>query len=121
MAHKDYRPVEWDAALEADLHQLIRLAVREDLDRFHDWTSGILVGEAAEARATITARGTGVVAGLRGVAMVLAEYDRRIELTLRAFDGDRIGAEAAPGAFDKLRASQKPPRTVLAEVRGPAR
>src|SRR5262245_54909428 len=100
MSHKDYRPVEWDAALEADLHQLVRLAVREALDRFHDWTSGILVGEGAEARATITARGTGVVAGLRGVEKVLSEYDRRIELTLRAFDGDRIGgnSDAKPGS-----------------------
>jgi len=110
MAHKDYRPVEWDAALEADLHQLIRLAVREDLDRFHDWTSGILVGEQAEARATITARGMGVVAGLRGVEMVLREYDRRLELDLQAADGDRIG-----------QGDDVPRRTVLAEIRGPAR
>ena len=75
MARKDYRPVMWDAALEDDLRQLLRLAVREDLDRHHDWTTGILVADGAEARAVVAARAKGVVAGLPGAKLALEEYD----------------------------------------------
>src|SRR5262245_17791696 len=50
MGRKEYRQIEWDAALEDDLRQLIRLAVREDLAGHHDWTTFLLVDDAATAR-----------------------------------------------------------------------
>jgi nicotinate-nucleotide pyrophosphorylase (carboxylating) len=104
MAAKDYRPVLWDAALEDDLRQLLRLAVREDLDRHHDWTTGILVADGATARAIVAARGPGVVAGMAGARVALEEYDRRIEWRPLVEDG---------AAVEK--------GTKLAEIAGPAR
>jgi nicotinate-nucleotide pyrophosphorylase (carboxylating) len=101
---KDYRPVEWDAALEDDLRQLVRLAVREDLDRHHDWTTALLVDEQAMSRAAVVARKPGIVAGLPGAALTLAEYDRRIVWTPLVADGTQVAAG-----------------TTLAELSGPAR
>jgi len=102
--HKDYRPVLWDATLEDDLRQLVRLAVREDLDRHHDWTTTLLVDEQAVSRAVVTARKPGIVAGLPGAALTLAEYDRRIEWKPLVDDGTTVAAG-----------------TKLAELVGPAR
>ncbi|MBL9090138.1 MAG: carboxylating nicotinate-nucleotide diphosphorylase [Planctomycetaceae bacterium] len=104
MARKDYRPVEWDHALEDDLRHLIRLAVREDLDRHHDWTTAILVDDRAEARARVAARGDGTVAGMLGAKLVLEEYDARLQWTPLVDDGARVTRGAA-----------------LAEIAGPAR
>lgn len=101
---RDYRPVEWDAALEDDLRQLVRLAVREDLDRHHDWTTALLVDEQAVSRAVVVARKPGIVAGLPGAALTLAEYDRRIVWTPLVEDGTQVAAG-----------------TTLAELSGPAR
>lgn len=104
MTRRDYRAVEWDADLEADLHELVRLAIREDLQSYHDWTTGLLVDPDAQARAVVAARSDGVVAGLRGVALIAAEYDPRIVVQPLTADGDRV-----------LRGAQ------LAELSGPAR
>ncbi len=90
MARKEYRQVEWDATLVDDLRQLIRLAVREDLDAHHDWTTCLLVDSAAEARAVVASRGDGVIAGVRGVEVVLEEFDPRLKWTPHAADGDRV-------------------------------
>lgn len=101
---KDYHDVEWDAALEDDLRQLVRLAVREDLDRHHDWTTTLLVDEQAMSRAVVVARKPGIVAGLPGAALTLAEYDRRIVWTPFVADGTQVAGG-----------------TTLAELAGPAR
>lgn len=104
MTCRDYRSVEWDAALEADLKDLLRLAVREDLESYHDWTTGLLVDPDAQARAVVAARGDGVVAGLRGAALTAAEFDSRIRWTSLVEDGTWVTRGAA-----------------LAEIEGPAR
>lgn len=101
---REYRQLTWDPQVEDDCRQLIRLAVREDLDRAYDWTTVALVSETAQGRATIRARVPGVVAGLRGAALVLEEYDRRLECRPLVADGSRIE-----------------PGQALAELRGPAR
>src|SRR5262245_41441934 len=59
---RDFRQFEWDARLEEDCRRLMRLAVLEDLDRVHDWTTVALVASAARAEAVIRARREGVVA-----------------------------------------------------------
>lgn len=101
---RDYRDVVWDAALEDDLRQLVRLAVREDLDRHHDWTTAVLVDERAMSTAQVVARKPGTVAGMLGCAITLAEYDNRIEWQPLVKDGTQVAAG-----------------TVLAELSGPAR
>ena len=39
----DFHQLDWTHAIEDDLRQIVRLAVREDLDRYHDWTTLALV------------------------------------------------------------------------------
>ena len=42
---KEFPQIEWDEQLADDCRQLVRLAVREDLDRLYDWTTLALVQE----------------------------------------------------------------------------
>lgn len=104
MGNSDFNQIEWDDRLADDCRQLIRLAVREDLDRYVDWTTAILVGESAEGRARVAARQAGVVAGQKAALLLLSELDPRIEY--RVLVGD--GQPCQKGA-------------VLAEMSGPAR
>ena len=86
----DYRPVEWDAMMEDDCRRLARLAVREDLDRYHDWTTVALVDERATGRAWVVSRGQGVIAGLKPGQTILDEYDRRLSLESLVQDGTTV-------------------------------
>jgi nicotinate-nucleotide pyrophosphorylase (carboxylating) len=104
MATKDFRQIEWDEAIEDDCRQLVRLAVREDLDRWHDWTTVALVAEGASGRANVVARRQGVIAGLAAAPVVLDEYDPRLVWRSLANDGDSVE-----------------PGRVVAEMSGPAR
>ncbi|HVA50380.1 MAG TPA: carboxylating nicotinate-nucleotide diphosphorylase [Pirellulales bacterium] len=100
----DFRQVEWDAEVEDDCRQLVRLAVREDLERLYDWTSVALVPEAAGGKARVVARKPGVIAGLPAARVTLDEYDPRLEWRTLIDDGQPVGAA-----------------TVVAEVAGNAR
>ena len=100
----DFRQIQWDAQAEDDCRQLIRLAVREDLERLYDWTTVALVPDAAAGQAQIVARQSGVIAGLPAARLTLDEYDRRIEFEALTTDGQQVEAGAA-----------------IAAVRGPAR
>lgn len=104
---KEFHQLNWDAAVEDDLRQVVRLAVREDLDRFHDWTTVALVDSEAKGRAAIVVRQAGVVAGLRAVPAVIDEMHAAIDVDLRASDGDevpagRVVAEIVGNARDML-------------------
>jgi len=90
----DFSQLAWNADLEDDLRQLIRLAVREDLARQNDWTTVALVGPDARGGAAIVARQPGIVAGLRAIPVLIDETQADIELELKAADGD----EVAPGS-----------------------
>lgn len=89
----DFRQIEWGAAVEQDCRDLVRLAVREDLDRGHDWTTVALVPEGATGKAAIVPRQPGVIAGLAAARVALAEMDPQLAFGQLAQDGDR----AAPG------------------------
>lgn len=104
MPKKDFRPVEWDADAEDDCRQLIRLAVREDLERLYDWTTVALVPDDTPGVATVVARRPGILAGLPAARLTLAEYDPDIEFEARLTDGDRLE-----------------PGTAVAMIRGKAR
>lgn len=94
MTAKDYQQTDWDADVEDDCRQLVRLAVREDLEREQDWTTIALVDPDLEGRADITPRRPGVVCGLQAAAVVLDEMEANVRLETFADDGD----EASPGA-----------------------
>jgi nicotinate-nucleotide pyrophosphorylase (carboxylating) len=101
---KEFNQIEWDAAVEEDCRQLIRLAVREDLDRVFDWTTVCLVPPDTVGRADIVARQDGVVAGLRAAKLALSEMDVHVAWIAAVDDGARISRGQ-----------------VLATVTGPAR
>ena len=46
----DFHQIDWDITIEDDLRQIVRLAVREDLERQHDWTTVALVGPDSAGR-----------------------------------------------------------------------
>src|SRR6185436_18181461 len=89
---KDFHQLTWDDDVEDDLRQLVRLAVREDLARGHDWTTVALVGPDTQGRAALAAREPGVIAGLRALPVIVDEMQASIELRLQATDGDQIPA-----------------------------
>jgi nicotinate-nucleotide pyrophosphorylase (carboxylating) len=87
---KDFAVVTWDERLAADCRDLVRLAIREDLDRTYDWTTVALVPEGTTATARIVARQSGVIAGLPAARLALAEYDDTATFTQHREDGARV-------------------------------
>lgn len=75
---RDFPQVAWDARVEADLRQLVRLALREDLGDGQDWTTACLVPDAACGAARLVARAPGVVAGLPVGPVVLDEMHGQV-------------------------------------------
>lgn len=100
----DFQQLAWNPQIEDDLRRVVRLAVREDLDRYHDWTTVALVEPDVQGRALLVARQPGIVAGLRAVPAVIDEMHAAIEFTAHLEDGDRVAGN-----------------TVLAELNGRAR
>lgn len=84
----------WNAQLEDDCRQLIRLAVREDLDRAYDWTTVSLVPESARGRGVVAARQAGVVAGVAVARLVIEEMQLDVQWTERIADGTAFEAGA---------------------------
>ena len=89
---RDFRQIEWDQLVEDDCRALVRLAVREDLEREQDWTTVALVPADREGAAHMVAREPGVVAGMRAVATVLDEMQAQVDVTLAVADGDVAAA-----------------------------
>ena len=75
-----------------DCRHLIRLAVREDLDRGCDLTTLALVSEKARGRAVLNSRQPGVLAGLPAVRLVIEEMNLDVQLDTRLEDGQRLQA-----------------------------
>ncbi len=86
-----FQQIVWDEQPIDDCRQLIRLAVREDLDRFFDITTLSLVDADATATAAIVAREHGRLAGLPVAELVLREMNIAAAWEPRASDGDAIG------------------------------
>ena len=102
--NKDFTQLEWSPRIAADCRQIVRLAVLEDLDREHDWTTLALAPQGVQAAANIVVRQPGVVAGLLAAHVALEEMDAAAELQMLAPDG----AFVQPG-------------TILARLNGAAR
>lgn len=90
MKKRDYSPVVADAAMEDDCRQLIRLAVREDLDRAIDWTTVCLIDEDKRGRCDVVSRQAGICAGIVTVAWIIDEMDVDLELETFIADGDPL-------------------------------
>jgi nicotinate-nucleotide pyrophosphorylase (carboxylating) len=86
----DFRQSTWDEQTIDDCRQLIALAVREDLDRGHDWTTVALVPSQAKAKAEMVARQEGVVAGLLAAELVCREMNLAAQWHPCASDGQAV-------------------------------
>jgi nicotinate-nucleotide pyrophosphorylase (carboxylating) len=119
---KEFQQLDWNAAIEDDLRQLVRLAVREDLDRQQDWTTVALVGPDRQGKAAVVAREAGVIAGLRAMPIVIDEMQARIEFRAMANDGDAVGAGAVvaelTGAARDMLTCERPILNFLGRLSG---
>ena len=86
----DYRSQTIDAALLDDLSHLVRLAIREDLDRTADLTTLALVPQGIQGSAVILPRVAGVAAGVELIEAILQELDSQITWTQHLGDGERF-------------------------------
>ncbi len=104
---KEFHQCRWDDDLQADWQALLRLAIEEDLGHAGDLTTCSLVPRDAIGRASISARQSGVVAGLPGVQTAMDALDQNLIWTPEVHDGQaveqggRIGVISgpAPGLF----------------------
>jgi nicotinate-nucleotide pyrophosphorylase (carboxylating) len=92
---KEFHQVEWDERTADDCRQLVRLAVREDLDRLFDVTTLALVSEHSRGSARVVVRQPGVLAGLPAAQLAVAEMNLDTQLELLSKDGDRVQAGSA--------------------------
>jgi nicotinate-nucleotide pyrophosphorylase (carboxylating) len=119
---RNFTQLAWSPALEDDLRQLVRLAVREDLDRQHDWTTLALVGPDVEGRAAVVVREPGVVAGLRAVPILIDEMQAAIDAEFRAADGDEVAARTVvavlSGSARDLLVCERPLLNLLGRLSG---
>ncbi len=88
----DYRSQTIDAMLLDDLSQLVRLAVREDLDKLADLTTMALVPQGATGSAVIMPRKPGVAAGVDLIEAILQELDSSITWSQHVGDGESFQA-----------------------------
>jgi len=84
----DYRSQTIDAPLLDDLSQLVRLAIREDLDRTADLTTLALVPPGIVGSAIILPRVSGVAAGVDLIEAMLQEMDAKITWEQHVGDGE---------------------------------
>jgi nicotinate-nucleotide pyrophosphorylase (carboxylating) len=89
---KDFTQIEWDEQVADDCRHIVRLAVREDLDRSYDWTTMALVSADSRGRANIVARQPGVIAGVMAARCALTEMEIGADWREEARDGDSVGA-----------------------------
>ena len=89
---KDFRQSSWDDATDEDCRQLVRLAVREDLERQQDWTTLALTPAERQGAADIVARQAGTIAGIKVLAAVIDETASRLELGNYVEDGQAVAA-----------------------------
>jgi nicotinate-nucleotide pyrophosphorylase (carboxylating) len=91
----DYRSQTIDAALLDDLSHLVRLAIREDLDRTADLTTMALVPQGVKGSAVILPRVAGIAAGIDLIEAMIQELDARISWTQHLGDGESFQPKQA--------------------------
>jgi nicotinate-nucleotide pyrophosphorylase (carboxylating) len=118
----DFTQLDWNNAIEDDLRQIVRIAVREDLERQQDWTTLALVGPDEQGRAAVVVRRAGIVAGLRALPILIDEMHAAIEVECTAADGQEVAAgtvvaELAGSARDLL-VCERPLLNLLGHLSG---
>jgi nicotinate-nucleotide pyrophosphorylase (carboxylating) len=109
--NKEYQQVVWDERLEDDCRQLVRLAIREDLDRQFDLTTVALIDGAVRGECLLVARETGVICGLPAVHAIFREMEVSAVCSARVEDAavvqsGTVVAQLAGSARDLLTAER---------------
>ncbi len=91
---REFQQIQWDELIQEDCRRLVRLAIREDLGRYHDVTTLALVDREAQGRAVVVARQKGVICGLQAAQLALDEMEISCNWTAHANDGDCVRAAA---------------------------
>ncbi len=90
---RDFQQIKWNDAVAEECRRIVRAAKDEDLAGQCDWTTAAaLVPADAVGRAAVVTRQAGVVAGLPGARIALAEYDPNAKWSELAADGDAVSA-----------------------------
>lgn len=84
---QDFVQQEMDERLKDDMFELIRLAVREDLDRSFDLTTVAMVPAELKASAEICPRSTGTAAGFNLLPWMIEALDVSLFCKLNISDG----------------------------------
>ncbi len=90
--HKEFQQIVWDDSCREALAGLLHLAVREDLDRWYDWTTLALVSEGTPGAAAVVARKPGVVAGLAAAEQICHRYGSQLAWEPLTTDGQPVDA-----------------------------
>jgi nicotinate-nucleotide pyrophosphorylase (carboxylating) len=96
---REFTQLEWDERLADDCRQVVRLAVREDLDRLYDWTTVALAEPELRGQAAVVARQPGVAAGLQTVPTLLDEMEIAALWRPRIQDGVAVQAGTVMADF----------------------
>lgn len=100
--------------LRRALRRTVSRALAEDLGPFGDVTSTATIRDERLGAALITARQTGIVAGLGAVVETFAQLDDRVEVEPRVADGDEVEPGDVVARVDgPLRAVLSGERTAL--------
>lgn len=89
---KEFSQIDWDERLIDDCRQIVRLAVREDLDRFCDWTTLALAPADQRGQTAVMARRDGTIAGLKAAEVALDEMEIKAAWKPAARDGQPVVA-----------------------------
>jgi nicotinate-nucleotide pyrophosphorylase (carboxylating) len=89
---RDFKQVAWDDYLIDDCRQIVRLAVREDLDRHYDWTTVAMIPLDCRGKTAVVVRQSGIVAGLMAGEVALDEMDVQVRWRAVVKDGDAVAA-----------------------------
>lgn len=87
---RDFQQIDWDHATAEDCRHIVRLAVREDLEREQDWTTLALVPPNRVGAAKFVARQSGIVAGVPALATAIEELAANLTLEAVADEGSEI-------------------------------
>ena len=87
---KEFTQTDWGDALADDCRQIVRLAIREDLDRSHDWTTVALAPADARGHAAVVARQAGTVAGLPIAQLALDEMNVSVAWKTVVSEGQNV-------------------------------
>lgn len=89
---KEFKPQIIDAPLLEDLEQIVRIAIREDLDRLVDLTTAALVPQGMTGKAAIVSRMAGVASGFNLVERIVEEFDCSVQCEALVGDGEYFEA-----------------------------